>query len=294
MVTKKERPKKALLVGINEYADPRVPQLRGCLNDVTNVLHVLKTYFGFQNRDVRVLTDTMATTAAIEREMNWLLADAHAGAVRLFHFSGHGSQVPDAGGEESDGYDEVLCPYDVDWNSGRYITDDKLGELLNRADRRAHIELVFDCCHSGTATRAMPAVTERWEPLGDVGVLQARYLPPPLGVQLRWDGAEQDALRVRRLRRMLPKPPHVLWAAAKDSQQSADAIIDGRAAGAFTYYFCKHLRAAEGKQTRAELLKRVRASLRAGRFGHIPQLDAPAEVTKSNVFELPRGRIVGS
>lgn len=43
---------------------------------------------------------------------------------------------------------------------------------------------------------------------------------------------------------MLPINPinHVLFSACRDNQTSADAYIGGSYNGAFTYYFCKHLR----------------------------------------------------
>ncbi len=51
--------KQALLVGINDYMG--VNDLQGCINDVTNVRSVLKTFFGFGNNEIRVLTDSRAT-----------------------------------------------------------------------------------------------------------------------------------------------------------------------------------------------------------------------------------------
>lgn len=291
MTAQKQDPqKKALLVGINEYSDPRVPPLRGCLNDVTNVLHVLKTYFGFANKEVRVLTNTMATDVGIRKGLEWLCADAPAGSMRIFHFSGHGSRVPDENGDERDGRDEVLCPHDVDWNAGRYITDDYLSEVIASVDPAAHLEFVLDCCHSGTGTRSISMADDAYAPLGDVGALQPRYLSPPLGIELRRDGDDDGAVKRRaRLSRRDRSQAHVLWAAAADTQQSMDAMIHGRATGAFTYYFCKHLRSAAGKGRRAELLKQIRASLRAGRFGHTPQLEAAPEQARGNVFERSRG-----
>jgi metacaspase-1 len=39
----------ALLVGMNDYQ--RINDLNRCLNDVTNMRNILKTYLGFSNRD---------------------------------------------------------------------------------------------------------------------------------------------------------------------------------------------------------------------------------------------------
>jgi hypothetical protein len=80
--------KKALLVGINDYAT--ISDLRGCLNDISNIRDVLKTYYGFTNNDIRVLLDSRATAAEVRVRMDWLRKDMVAGDTIFFHFSGHG------------------------------------------------------------------------------------------------------------------------------------------------------------------------------------------------------------
>lgn len=282
----KRRSRKALLVGVNEYADPRIPVLRGCLNDVTNIVHVLKMYFGFENRDIRALTDTMATGEQIMRGLEWLMSDAGPGDLRVFHFSGHGSQVPDEGGDDVDGLDEILCPYDIDWNAKRYITDDMLAECFAALAPGAHLEVILDCCHSGGASRALVADGDVRTPIGESRIFQVRYLTPPLGIQLRRDGREDAAARRRRkLAAKGEQGSRAIWSAAGENESSADAIIDGRAAGAFTHYFCKHVRAERAKEARSKVLQRVRASLRTGRFGHAPRLEANEGLGRSGVFQ---------
>ena len=48
--------KKALVVGINNFTRPQW-RLRGCINDTIEMQGLLKTYFGFQPEDIRVLQD---------------------------------------------------------------------------------------------------------------------------------------------------------------------------------------------------------------------------------------------
>ncbi|MBI3814156.1 MAG: caspase family protein [Nitrospinae bacterium] len=56
--------------------------------------------------------------------------------------------------------------------------------------------------------------------------------------------------------------------------------------GAFTYYFCRHIRDSHGKINRAELLKRLRASLRHEGYSQIPQLEVSASAKeKEAVFQ---------
>ncbi len=126
--------KHALLVGINDYKG--VNDLQGCVNDVTNVRSILKTFFGFENSEIRVLTDSRATKKNILARLNSMVKNAATGDCLIFHFSGHGSQIRDREGDElADHMDELICPYDMDWDNG-YITDDILKEILQAAEKR--------------------------------------------------------------------------------------------------------------------------------------------------------------
>ena len=70
---------------------------------------------------------------------------------------------------------------------------------------------------------------------------------------------------------------HALFSACQDNQTSADAFINGTYNGAFTYYLAKHLRDNQGVITRAELIKRVQASVAFNGFSQVPQLECVAE-----------------
>jgi hypothetical protein len=61
--------------------------------------------------------------------------------------------------------------------------------------------------------------------------------------------------------------------------------INGSYNGAFTYFFCKHMRDANAALTRSEGLKRLRASLRFNKYVQVPQLECPAEKLKKKVLE---------
>lgn len=64
--------------------------------------------------DMRVYTNLDATRAAIENAITrWLPSVSRPGDTVFIHFSGHGSQIRDDNGDESDQMDEVLIPSDV-------------------------------------------------------------------------------------------------------------------------------------------------------------------------------------
>lgn len=264
---------RALLVGVNKYKIPG-SDLGGCVNDVTNVRDILLKNFGFTVKDIRMVVDERATKAGIMKRLKWLVKDAKPGDRLLFHFSGHGSQIRDRDGDElKDRLDEILCPHDMDWD-GTYITDDELADLFGKVQKGVNLEVLLDCCHSGTGTREAHAIGM----LPPEFSFKPRFLPPPADIAARMD---DDDAEVRKLFRSANPLTHVLFSGCRDNQTSADAYIKGGYNGAFTYYFCMHLREVQGALKRADLLKRVRASLRFNGFSQVPQLEcAKSERTK--------------
>jgi len=268
---------KALLVGINKYKLPG-NDLQGCVNDVTNMRHMLLTYFGFTVKQIRVIVDERATKANIMKRLEWLAKGAKPGDRLVFHYSGHGSQIRDREGDElKDSLDEILCPHDMDWD-GTYIIDDDLCRIFSKIPKGVNLEVFLDSCHSGTATREVSSAGNT--PV-DIGIKQ-RYLQPPVDILCR----EEDDLPVKRLFKVKPMPAfHVLFAGCRENQTSADTCINGSYNGAFTYYFCKHMRDTNAALTRSEVLKRVRASLRFNKYDQVPQLECSAGKMKKRVLE---------
>ena len=268
--------KKAVLVGINKYKMAG-SDLSGCVNDVTNVRDVLLKYFGFAAKDIRVVVDERATKKNIMARLAWLVGKAKKGDCLLFHYSGHGSQIADRDGDElKDKMDEIICPHDMDWD-GTFITDDELGKVFKGAPSGVSLEVLLDSCHSGTGTREMTGIAGLPQELS----FKPRFLQPPVDIACR---ADED-MEVRKLLRGSNTMNHVLFAGCRDNQTSADAYIGGAYNGAFSYYFCKHLRDAQGNVTRGELIKRVRASLKFNGFSQVPQLEAGTAERKKKVLE---------
>ena len=268
---------RALLVGVNKY---RIPgsDLNGCVNDVTNIRDILLKYFAFDVNDIRVVVDERATKENIINRLRWLVADAKAGDRLLFHFSGHGSQIRDRDGDEvKNQLDEILCPHDMDWD-GTYIVDDELESFFGRLPKGINLEVLLDCCHSGTGTREACGIESLPRKLS----FKPRFLKPPADILARVD---DDDLKVKKLVKGNNPSTHVLFAGCKDNQTSADAFIKGAYNGTFTYYFSKRLRETQGTLARSELLKRVRSSLRFNGFSQIPQLECRVTERKKKVLE---------
>lgn len=264
--------RRALCVGINKYKNYPDAALRGCVNDAREMSAALTRYLGFAKQDITVLTDRQATKTAIMKKLTAMVQGAQQGKYEYLAFtlSSHGTQIADAGGDEPDKADEAFCPYDLaekkgQWDPRHIITDDELHDLFVQLPENVLLEVYLDTCHSGTGLKAIDLLLTR----------QPRYLPPPSLAAFKY--AQQrstDTLRAMLVR--ANHPNHILWAACRDSQTSADALLDGKWHGAFTYFFYRELESAEGDLTRRELLKRVRAQLAANEFTQVPQLEYKA------------------
>jgi hypothetical protein len=67
----------------------------------------------YAKQNIKKLTDKEATKKGIVTQIKWLLDGAQPGDQLLFHYSGHGAQVPTLNQNlELDGLDEIICPYD--------------------------------------------------------------------------------------------------------------------------------------------------------------------------------------
>ena len=264
--------RRALLVGINHYPNP-AHELRGCLNDVAQVGDLLTRHFAFtDDREIRVLTDRQATSNGIRRGLEWLVADTQAGDVLVFHYSGHGSQVRDDNGDEADGLDETLCPYDFDWD--HTFTDDQLAACVAGLPRGVHLTVILDCCHSGTGLRELPPGMRAL----------ARFIPPPPPphpgpATNRAVPRTNNPLGLRSTRGAA-----ILIAACRDNQVSADAYLDDGFHGAATYFLCRAAEACGYRAPYDRVIDSARELLRQNRFDQVPQLEGPASLRRSNIF----------
>ncbi|MDJ0588996.1 MAG: caspase family protein [Pleurocapsa sp. MO_226.B13] len=145
---------KAVLCGINNYKT--ITDLRGCLNDVQNIFELLTQVYNFEPSQIHQLIDEQVTKAAIKNEYNWLLQEAQKGDRLVFHFSGHGSYVPDDNGDEVDSTDEITCLYDMDfYNSETFMRDDEWRVMIQQVPQDVELTFILDNCHSGTGTRVI-------------------------------------------------------------------------------------------------------------------------------------------
>ena len=162
---------RALVVGIDRYADPGFSNLLGAARDARNIKWLLTEHLGFESGQIRMLTDEQATRDGIvDGIRDWLVDGSRPGARALFYFAGHGYFQTDEDDDEPDGYDEALVPHDArllaretrPMEVANLILDDEIGALLDTLDDR-QVHVIVDSCHAGTMTRSLapPAADPR-------------------------------------------------------------------------------------------------------------------------------------
>jgi len=133
-----------LFVGISDYPGEG-NDLPYTASDATRVRDALVNGVGMRPADGIVLTDAQATRDGVRRALARLAQQSTERTTFVFFYSGHGNQVPRAGGPDAadpDGRDETLSLYDGD------ITDDEFAGLMD-AFRGGRQMLVIDACYSG-------------------------------------------------------------------------------------------------------------------------------------------------
>lgn len=247
--------RKALSVAINMYNGA---PLRGCINDSVNISSILQQN-GFE---VSTLHDAEATKQNILAKLSELVNSLTENDTFIFHYSGHGSQIPTNDVNEEDHLTEILCPFDLilpngNWTNN-FITDDELANIFNNAT--CIVECFLDCCHSGTATRELRPV------------VISRYVYPPTESVRTVSGFKKFELGVKCNTRV------VCWSGCRDDQTSADAFIDNSFQGAFTAALLR------STGTREQRLYTIVEFMRKQGYTQIPQLYCPDEFKQANIF----------
>ncbi|KAG6910102.1 hypothetical protein DXG01_013155 [Tephrocybe rancida] len=149
----------ALLIGIDKYQDPGIPDLSGAVNDANAVDTFLTTKVGASKDRIVNLRDDEATREGI---MNALRSLAHNSDIGprdpiFIYYAGHGSEVPTSGTRDEI---KMFLPHDFKLQGpedaqGQGVLGVELS--LTFADlarsKSNNITMIVDCCHVGYGTR---------------------------------------------------------------------------------------------------------------------------------------------
>lgn len=151
--------KRAVLIGIN-YRGQR-SELGGCITDTRYMHYCLTRRFGFRKDDILMLNEEqrnpyqIPTKANIYRAMQWLVASAAPGDSLVFMYSGHGDQVRDYSGEETDGLCETILPLDHQ-RSGPILDKELYQYLIRPLTSGVRLFALCDSCHRSVPPSSSP------------------------------------------------------------------------------------------------------------------------------------------
>jgi hypothetical protein len=260
--------KKALCIGINDYPGTQ-NDLAGCVNDAEDWAAEL----GNRGFAITKLLDGQATKAAMSAAIGSLIAGSATGDTVVITYSGHGTWVPDSSGDEPDGRDEGLCPYDI--GSVGPLLDDEIRQLFGRRLGGVRVLLISDSCHSGSVTRGDESDI-------DPGMPRARFMP--LQDWMPKGELPSAPRRPRTLVRGLKRSGgDLLLAGAEDAEYSWDTSFHGRPNGAFTYYALKTLRESSPSNYDA-WFKLIAGYLPSSRLPQHPQIFGSSTARRFKVF----------
>jgi metacaspase-1 len=269
-------PKKlALCIGINDYPGTS-SDLSGCVNDANDWMAALKKR-GFT---VSQLLDKAATGKAMRAAMAGVVGKAKKGDVVVIQFSGHGSYVPDEDGDEVDGTDECLCPYDI-YSKGPII-DDELAEIYSTRAAGVKVVMLSDSCHSGTVSRFAPIVTPPTIKGGSAPARKVRFLPPATFLS----AAATRKLGIRSRRPASPPGSHhsLLISGCLDTEYSYDAWFNGRPNGAFSFVALQALAKLPASAKYKDWHKAIRKMLPSQQYPQSPNLYGTSSMKSWKVF----------
>ncbi len=242
----------ALLIGINYSGDA---ELFGCVNDVDLLVKLLKEQYKYDY--IFTLKDTEASASNIISYFQWFaqLSHHYPTCEIWVSYSGHGSYIIDHSGDEVDGKDEVIVPYD--YKTSGIISDDVLNTFLQQINQKSKCIMLFDCCHSGT-------------------ILDLKYQYDKFND--RW---------IENINSTDLASNIIMISGCMDSQTSADAynLENSRQyQGALTTSFIKTLKDSGYTITADQLMTNIRNYLKEKGFSQIPQITCSKQFGKNCMF----------
>ncbi|MEM6678293.1 MAG: caspase family protein [Pseudomonadota bacterium] len=286
----------ALLVGVSDYDESiGLSDLRGPANDVRLLRDVLNERGDFT---IRVLADgvegaEIPTRDAILNAMDGLAETVIDGDFVYIHFSGHGTQQADRGGDETDGMDEVFLPSDTARAAPgtavipNAIVDEEIGQRIAAMRARgADVWFVLDSCHSGSGLRAgSPRVASRFVDPAVLGVAQTALPETAATPAVEGPGGED-----------LPGG-YLAFYAAQSSELAREIQIDEASDDSWYGLFTSRLAArlqSEGALTYRQLFQAVLSDLNEGVIPGAARLQTPlAEGTLLDAPVFGGGDVVG-
>lgn len=149
-----EGERRAVIIGINDYDDSKIPKLAGAVNDAKDLYSRLKDFGNFKIAKDHLLTDEEATSKAIRNAIHDLLWETDPCDLALFYFSGHGF-VDGRGNGYIAPYDMVKFKPSVCGIKMQELKQDVLDSV-----NKSSVLTILDCCYSGIPTKGTKSISE--------------------------------------------------------------------------------------------------------------------------------------
>ncbi len=300
--TTKTPRKLALLVGISHYDRGRGEDKDwwnlDCQTDIATMKRVLESRFGFAAKDILVLEDAQATKKGIlDAWQHHLIDQARPGDIIVFHYSGHGQEVPDPTHRKMSGMHQAIIPFDYIDQSAQSglkadVLDDDIRDSLRRLKAKmqdkngqvqGNITVFLDSCFSGTATRGGNGLPKRgrgWNPKID----GPKPLQPTRGANVAdasdWLGKDEAVAQ-----------GYVVIAATRSDQIAQEAANDrNQPMGALTLYLTRALENATPQTTYRALFETVSAQVENAVDNQNPQMEGDADKLLFSGTARPAGK----
>lgn len=223
----------ALLIGIGQYDPKSGWEPLQAQNDVAHMAEVLRKQ-GVAATSIHQLLDQQATHAGITQALQKLADTLRRGSRLIILYGGHARQIPDDNGDEADGYDEAIVPFDAPAvnqpNTDGYLRDDELNQYLTSIRTAlgptGSLWLLFDSCHSQTLNRGKTAHQR-----GGIAPLGLSKRTPKVAQK----SSEAESAWYETPTTRIDQAPYVLFAATTDGSPSFDTTdTKGQSVGPLT------------------------------------------------------------
>lgn len=295
----------ALLVAADDYPGEESDLVGGPTNDALLMRGLLVDRYGFRPENILILRDVEANRDQIVEAFRRHLGQAGPNGVAVFHYSGHGMQLPDNRGltgaddPENDNKDEAIATWGTQGDLYGYLLDDELGMLTGEL-RAGRALIILDMCHAGTGTRGGPVKAHTWKEVTGQAEpkLAGRFRTTsfPATPEVRFVGYRDIAAQVETPASYVKSTAsasagneynqpanHVLLAASQPTETSANYSIElenGKTArvGLFTFLLFRALSESSADLTFTQLLTQMapeanRISMEFKKSSQVPQVE---------------------
>jgi hypothetical protein len=229
--------KRALVVAISEYPKHSDWNPIHADNDLKILIPALEKQ-GFMKKNIMILQNEQATKNDIVNAFNLLSEKSGQNDSVFIHFSCHGQQMEDDNGDEPDGLDESLIPYDAKmffkagiYEGENHLRDDEVDTYLlpvrKKLGNKGNLIVSLDACHSQSGSRGDD---EEEECIRGTAVIFSRS-PDFKG---KGAGDMEDVPLIQRD----GLSPITVISACKSNQNNYEYKIDNEYYGSLTYAIC--------------------------------------------------------